>query len=90
MFSNISITDFIFYKDNIFTEIKLTHEEIDLYKKVKDSLKVSHPFPDLVVYLQAPVEVLLSRIRMRSPSVDLLIDSSYLEKIADSYAKFFY
>ena len=90
LFSNISITDFIFDKDNIFTEINLTHEEIDLYKKVKDSLKVSHPSPDLVVYLQAPVEVLLSRIRMRSPSVDLLIDSSYLEKIADSYAKFFY
>jgi deoxyadenosine/deoxycytidine kinase len=90
LFTNINITDFIFEKDNIFTEINLTQEEIELFKNVKDSLKVSHPSPDLVVYLQAPVEVLLSRIRMRSPSVDLLIDGSYLEKIADSYAKYFY
>ena len=90
LFTSISITDFIFDKDNIFTEINLTHEEADLFKKVKDSLKVIHPSPDLVVYLQAPVEVLLSRIRMRSPSIDLLIDASYLEKIADSYAKYFY
>ena len=55
-----------------------------------EHLTLDAPSPDLVIYLQAPVEVLLPRIRMRSPSVDLLIDSSYLEKIADSYAKFFY
>ena len=90
LFTSVSISDFIFDKDNIFTEINLTHEEGDLFRKVKESLKVTHPSPDLVVYLQAPVEVLLSRIRMRSPSVDLLIDAAYLEKITDSYAKYFY
>ena len=47
----MSVTDFILDKDNIFTEINLTQEEIDLFKG-EDSLKVNHPSPDLVVYLQ--------------------------------------
>ena len=44
LFSNISITDFIFDKDNIFTEINLTHEEIDLYKKLEEKGKGKEKF----------------------------------------------
>ena len=43
-----------------------------------------------MIYLQAPVDVLMTRIKMRSPSIDRSIDKDYLEKLADSYAKFFY
>jgi deoxyadenosine/deoxycytidine kinase len=43
-----------------------------------------------VIYLQAPVDVLISRLHSRQTSVDRLIESSYLERLADSYAKFFY
>ena len=90
LFSSQSITDFLFDKDIIFTELNLTQEEIELFQKVKTSLSIKPPEPDLVIYLQAPVDVLMTRIKMRSPSIDGSIDKDYLEKLADSYAKFFY
>jgi deoxyadenosine/deoxycytidine kinase len=90
LFSSQSITDFLFDKDIIFTELNLTQEEIELFQKVKRSLSIKPPEPDLVIYLQAPVDVLMTRIKMRSPSIDRSIDKDYLEKLADSYAKFFY
>ena len=90
LFSSQSITDFLFDKDIIFTELNLTQEEIELFHKVKRSLSIKPPEPDLVIYLQAPVDVLMTRIKMRSPSIDRSIDKDYLEKLADSYAKFFY
>ena len=90
LFSSQSITDFLFDKDIIFTELNLTQEEIELFHKVKRSLSIKPPEPDLVIYLQAPIDVLMTRIKMRSPSIDRSIDKDYLEKLADSYAKFFY
>ena len=90
LFSNTNVSDFLFDKDQIFIEMNLTQEEIELFNKVKDSLSVKPPEPDLVIYLQAPVDVLMTRINMRSPSIDTLIDKAYLEKLADAYANFFY
>lgn len=90
LFSDISIADFLFEKDSIFSELNLNAEELHLYKQVKESLQINPPNPDLVIYLQAPVDVLISRINNRPRSVDSLIDANYLEKLADSYAKFFY
>lgn len=90
LFSSTNVTDFLFDKDQIFIEMNLTQEEIELFNKVKDSLSVKPPEPDLVIYLQAPVDVLMTRINMRSPSIDTLIDKAYLEKLADAYANFFY
>ena len=90
LFSSTNVTDFLFDKDQIFIEMNLTQEEIELFNKVKDSLSVKPPEPDLVIYLQAPVDVLMTRINMRSPSIDTLIDKAYLEKLADAYANLFY
>ncbi len=90
LFSNTNVSDFLFDKDKIFIEMNLTQEEMELFNKVKDSLSVKPPEPDLVIYLQAPVDVLMTRINMRSPSIDTLIDKAYLEKLADAYANFFY
>ena len=90
LFSDISIADFLFEKDSIFSELNLNTEELNLYKQVKKSLQIDAPNQDLVIYLQAPVDVLIARIKNRPGSVDSLIDSNYLEKLTDSYAKFFY
>ena len=90
LFSSVTVADFLFNKDIIFSEMNLTKEELELFKKVKESLHIKPQNPDLVIYLQAPVDVLISRIKMRSSSVDGLIDRRYLENLADSYAKFFF
>ena len=65
IFSDTRISDFLIEKDRLFAEINLDRHELHLYDQVFESLKVESPVPDLVVYLQAPVDTLLFRIARR-------------------------
>jgi deoxyadenosine/deoxycytidine kinase len=51
---------------------------------------VDPPRPDLVIYLQAPVDVLLERIARRRIKAEQLIERAYLEKLNEAYARFFH
>jgi deoxyadenosine/deoxycytidine kinase len=90
LFSPVRIADFIFEKDRLFAELTLTVEELDLYDKVCESLSIDAPAPDLVIYLQAPVETLLHRIAMRGIDFEQTMGVSYLENLAEAYTRFFY
>lgn len=90
MFSPVRIADFLLVKDRLFAEITLDREEMELYSQVYDRLELDPPTPDLVVYLQAPVDVLLSRIARRGIDYELMIDRSYLERLTEAYARFFH
>jgi deoxyadenosine/deoxycytidine kinase len=57
---------------------------------VSESLKIDPPTPDLVVYLQAPVDTLLFRIARRGVEYEQRIGRRYLERLADAYARFFH
>jgi deoxyadenosine/deoxycytidine kinase len=46
--------------------------------------------PDLVVYLQAPVDVLLGRVARRGIAHEGQIERAYLEKLNQAYARFFH
>ena len=90
MFANVRVSDYLFAKDNLFAEINLTADELDLYQKVVDSLNIEAPVPDLVIYLQASVDSLLDRIARRGIGFERAINRRYLEKLTDSYARFFH
>jgi deoxyguanosine kinase len=90
MFSTVKISDYLFAKDNLFAEMNLTADELALYQQVVDSLKVEAPVPDLVIYLQASVDSLLTRIARRGIGFERAINRRYLERLTDSYARFFH
>ena len=90
MFSPVRVADFLIEKDRLFAELTLDEDELDLYEQVYSSLTLDVPRPDLVVYLQAPVEVLLSRIQKRGLPHEQLIEAAYLERLCDAYVRFFY
>ena len=90
LFHSCRITDFILDKDRLFAEATLDSDELDLYNQVYDNMTIDAPKPDLVVYLQAPTEVLIKRIRQRSNGYETLIQSDYVKKIADAYAQYFH
>ena len=46
--------------------------------------------PDLIVYLQAPVEVLMQRVRRRDRAIEKTLSADYLERLSEAYARFFY
>lgn len=90
LFSVTRVADFLFEKDRLFAQLTLQTEEYHLYRKVHDALAVDVVPPDLVIYLQAPVDVLLDRIRHRGISYEQSISADYLARLCDAYIDFFY
>ena len=90
MFNPVRVSDYLIDKDRLFAELTLDEDELDLYEQVYASLTLDVPQPDLVVYLQAPVEILLVRIEKRGIAHERIIEAAYLERLCDSYIQFFY
>jgi deoxyadenosine/deoxycytidine kinase len=90
MFAPVRVADYLIEKDRLFAELTLDEDELNLYDQVYASLTLDVPRPDLVVYLQAPVEVLLDRIQRRGIRHEQLIEAAYLQRLCDSYVRFFY
>jgi deoxyadenosine/deoxycytidine kinase len=90
LFAAMHVSDYLFDKDRLFAGINLDADELDLYEKVYTRLSLDVPPPDLVIYLQAPTEVLLERIARRGIRYEQNIERSYLERLNDAYARYFY
>ncbi len=89
IFEPVRIADFILEKDRLFAEANLNDEEMRLYDKVYEHITIDAPVPDLVIYLQAPVEVLMARIERRGLKFERYLTQEYLTKINDAYSRFF-
>lgn len=90
LFKTIFISDFLLEKDRLFASMNLDDDELHLYEMMYANLALDAPVPDLVIYLQAPVEVLLARVRKRGATYERAMEMSYLKRISDAYADFFY
>ena len=90
LFSPVRVADFLLDKDRLFAELNLDSNELTLYQRVYETLNLDPPIPDLVVYLQAPPEVLMQRIASRGIAYERLIELRYLERLGEAYARFFY
>ena len=84
------VADFLMEKDELFAKLTLDAQEFALYKQIHTSLKLEPPKPDLVIYLQAPTDVLLQRIQRRGLESELQIDADYLASLSESYTEFFH
>jgi deoxyadenosine/deoxycytidine kinase len=90
MFATVRVCDYLFAKDRLFAELNLDADELELYEQIADNLAVEAPVPDLVIYLQASVDVLFERIARRGIGFEKMIDRAYLEQLTDIYARFFH
>ncbi len=89
IFEPARVADFLMEKDPLFARVNLDADEYQLYEKVYRQLTIDAPRPDLVVYLQAPTDVLLSRIDNRGLALERGIDRGYLERLNEMYSEFF-
>jgi deoxyguanosine kinase len=93
LFAQTTIADYLFDKDKIFAYLNLDDNELFIYQRLYDLLARDVAQPDLVLYLQAPTDVLLRRIhtRRRDPeSVALQPDDDYLRELNEAYHHFFF
>ncbi|HEY5810207.1 MAG TPA: deoxynucleoside kinase [Povalibacter sp.] len=90
LFDTVRVADYLIDKDRLFARLTLDDEEFGLYEQIYARLAIDTPIPDLVIYLQAPIDVLQERISRRGIRYEQLIDRSYLEQLQDAYARFFH
>lgn len=90
LFETTIISDYTFYKDEIFARLTLTDSELALYRQVATALKAMIPKPDLIVYLQSNVERLMANIAQRDRSYERHISNEYITKLYDEYNRFFF
>lgn len=90
MFDQVRVSDFLLEKDRLFAGVTLDEDEFKLYEHVYNKLSVDVPVPDLLIYLQAPVEVLMARVAQRGISYEQLIKREYMERLMEAYARFFH
>ena len=89
IFTPIRVADFMLEKDPLFAQLTLDADELYLYDQIYHQLATEVPAPDLVIYLQAPVDTLVNRIRKRGVLFERNMERDYLEQLADSYTRYF-
>ncbi|MCX7628319.1 MAG: deoxynucleoside kinase [Methylophilaceae bacterium] len=90
LFSDAVVADFFLEKDPLFARLTLNDSEFALYRTLYQHLKVQNICPDLVIYLQTPVDTLMERIRRRAIAYEQSITRDYLERLAARYSEYFH
>ena len=93
LFLQTTICDYVFDKDKIFAYLNLDDNELFIYQRLFDLLARDVPPPDLVIYLQAPTELLMKRLRARPDEAEPglpLPDEEYVREVNEAYQHFFF
>lgn len=90
LFAGGRVADFLLQKDRIFARLNLPGDEYRLYEQVYEHLALDAPAPDLVVYLQAPVDVLVERVKRRGIAYEQAVSPEYLQRLSEAYMDFFH
>ena len=84
------VADYMLEKDPLFARLTLDADEYPLYQQAYNNLKVNKPAIDLVIYLQAPVEVLQERVNRRRVRYEMSMDLDYLQRLSTAYTDYFH
>jgi len=90
LFQRHTVADFLLEKDPLFARINLSDDEFALYQRIYAHLAPQAAVPDLVIYLQAPVETLMARVRRRAAGYERGITEDYLARLTQAYGRFFH
>jgi deoxyguanosine kinase len=88
--TSLVVCDYLFAKDKIYAYLNLDDQEILIYDKYFAAMSRYVPVPELVVYLKAPGEVLLERVRRRNVDFEAKIAETYVNELVKAYDHFFY
>jgi deoxyadenosine/deoxycytidine kinase len=90
LFNQVTLADYVFEKSKLFAYLNLEDAELLIYEKLYGLLTEAAPKPDLAVYLQAPTEVLMKRIRARGRPEEAHLSEDYLAEVNRAYNHYFF
>lgn len=88
LFQSVTISDYLFTKCLLFAKVNLPDEEFRLYQKLFDIIHQQLVFPDILIYLHAPVHKLQSNIKKRNREYEQKIPDDYLFNIQETYTSY--
>lgn len=89
LFGQMWVSDYLFTKCRLFASLTLSDHELVLYDRMYSILSTQVPKPDCVIYLDAPLDTLLGRIRQRGRDYEKNMDAEYLDRLRVLYQQFF-
>jgi len=90
LFNQVTLADYVFEKSKLFAYLNLQDAELPIYEKLYGLLAEAAPRPDLAIYLQAPTEVLMKRIRARGRPEEAHLSEDYLAEVNRAYNHYFF
>jgi len=90
LFQRLVLADYSFPKDRIFAYLNLDDNDLRIYEKLYPVLAAEVPSPDLVIYMQASIPVLLERVQRRGRDFERSISAGYLERLGEAYSYYFF
>jgi len=88
--TSLIVSDFYFGKDDLFAKLNLNEIEYNMYTEIREKLNFNPPTPDLIIYLQAPTDILIDRIKKRNLSFETKMKKKYIESVNNIYMKHFH
>ncbi len=90
LFSQATLVDYVFERSRLFAYLNLDDSELLIFDKLYSLLSESVPRPDLIVYLQAPTEVLMRRVKARGRPEESQLSEEYLAEVNRAYNHYFF
>jgi deoxyadenosine/deoxycytidine kinase len=90
LFQQLVVADYTFPKDRIFAYLNLDDTDLAVYEKLYPVLDQEVPKPDLVIYMQAAIPVLLERVEKRGRDFERSLDADYLRRLSEAYSYYFF
>jgi deoxyadenosine/deoxycytidine kinase len=90
LFAEATLSDYVFEKSRLFAYLNLDDSELLIFERLFALLAESVPRPDLVVYLQAPTEVLLKRVKARGRPEETNFSEEYMAEVNRAYNHYFF
>jgi len=96
LFSQATVCDYLFERDQIYAFTNLDDNELFIHQRLFDLVARDLAPPDIVIYLQAPTELLVRQWRARAErlaedgAADLVPDAAYLGEVNEGYNHFFF
>jgi len=88
LFQSITVSDYLFTKCLLFAKVTLPDEEFRLYQKLFDIIHQQLTFPDILIYLHAPIKKLQENIKKRNREYEQNISNEYLFDLQETYTSY--
>jgi deoxyadenosine/deoxycytidine kinase len=92
LFSQQLVSNYLFDRDKIYAYVNLDDNELFIYQRLYELLSSDIPPPDLVLFLQTPVDLVRRRLRERAKTDASLPmpDADYVRELTEAYNHFFF